>query len=262
MVEYRYREAMPRLNGVTAMAALKRGKTVCHFFNEQGYQVGEALVIFWSEAGIGLEYSGGCFELSAAGAGWAGRTEFDTVVAARKNNSGRARVYLKCPDCGKPFGILIYKGRWACGNCLKLGYRSQFVPPDVFDRLKRDALQSKIGRGRPKGMRQATYRTALSDLAALKKKAAGRFPSVVSVAHERVIRATWMTPEEAGYVIHPDYGIVDGEIVRRQSLPVETDHYFPSPAEVAMPAAPEPKPIRWDPSALDGPTKKSDWLDD
>ena len=250
MEKCRYREAKPRFDVVKAKAAFDRGQTVCRYFDERDILGGEASVLYWADSALGLEYSGSCFEQPAAPEGWAGRTDFSTVVAAKKNNSGKARVYVECPDCRKPIGILIYKGRWACGDCLKLGYRSQFVPPDVFASEKLAALQKKIGPGRPPGMRQANFRRAQNDLEVL-KKSVGTFPSVASVVHQRVIRATWLTPEEAGHLAHPDHEIVDDQIAQRLD--------GQSPAIEPPTAPPEPKPIRFDPNALEI-TKDSEWL--
>ena len=234
-----YREARPRVDLVVAIAAAKQGKVVCRFQNQFDDVVGEAFFLDLEHSPLDLAYMiHGIPDVAQIG----------TSYGDSPNRSRVLREYFQCPLCKKRVAIVAFVQIWACCRCLKLHYRSQVVPPDELRLQRVNAINAKIGRVRPTRMRETTFRALDAERRAL-KASLGRFPKLASTGHQTVITAKWVTLEQAGELMHPDFHIVEGEIVQEDFLP-ERDE----PAALLPPPGPrtEPKVIRLAPDMFDG----------
>jgi len=191
----KYREGFPRLDIVKGIAAIRRDKPICLFSSRsgifRGYLNAEVdlkgrLVVEFELHAEYLQPQEGCLA-------------FSLVRPPKQAKLDRHQVI--CPRCGEPFGTLFFTGRWACGGCHGLGYRSQYAGKEVLERerklARRDKLKSRFAGGRPDGMWQATADKLQRELADLEAWLEREPMVLASKRHSPVISAEWMGVTEA-----------------------------------------------------------------
>lgn len=84
---------------------------------------------------------------------------------------GGYRARFICPSCGNRVGKLYCSARdWACRDCSNLIYTSQRVTRRTRQTIEYEVLNSRVGRGRPKGMHQRIFDRDVSRMKELEKE--------------------------------------------------------------------------------------------
>jgi hypothetical protein len=78
-----------------------------------------------------------------------------------------------CPRCERSCKHIVFTWRWHCKKCSNLPYRRQSIGSKVAAHERRDALESQVARGRPKGMHHCTYEKLVQELKELREKLPG-----------------------------------------------------------------------------------------
>jgi hypothetical protein len=106
------------------------------------------------------------------------------------------RVYFRCPQCNCRTATIVLKAQWKCRTCHELVYRRQLIPRNVAAAEALQALDARVGGGRPVGMHHTTYLEMLNQLDRLRTQADGTMPPEASLAHRRAISASWVGQSE------------------------------------------------------------------
>ncbi|MCL6741458.1 hypothetical protein LZ518_09975 [Sphingomonas sp. RB56-2] len=190
-----YREAYPRLDIVKAAAAMERERPVCEFTNQNGNPKGWLLVEI--EDGNRLIAMYDLFaEYFPSHAGAALLKFIPAPLHANPN-----RHLLICPKCERQLITLFYRGWWACGDCHRLGFRSQYVSREVRARENRFArwkqLVQQFENGKPHRMRQVTADRLLRERDFLRSRLSSEPRLQASEQHQPIITAEWIDIVEA-----------------------------------------------------------------
>lgn len=197
-------EAHPRLHIGRKPGELERGD-VGRFHTELGTFIGEVFLGKRLDGAVGIVWH---FVTDRFGERSA---QCQLTIRTVASKVGGYRRYFRCGRCDRNVRTLVYKGpTWMCAKCQGLVYRSQNIPKDVALWEERLRLEKRIGRGRPKGMHQATYgplRTRLRQL----RRVLGPTEKVASVEHNMTVTPTWLPRAEGALVLtHPTIKI-DGD---------------------------------------------------
>ena len=190
-----YREAYPRLDIVQAGAALERNRPVCEFTSHLGNPRGSLLVEVRDGNRMVVMYSLFAEYIEPH----AGAAFFNIVHTPLRANPNRH--LLICPTCHRQLVTLFYTGKWACGDCHKLSFRSQHVSREVrtrenvFARWKQ--LQVRFQNGKPHRMRQVTADRMLRERDALTERLMSGPRLRASEHHQPLITADWIGIDEA-----------------------------------------------------------------
>lgn len=191
----KYREGFPRLDIVQAKAAMEQEQPVCVFTSRTEICGGELLAYVDGEGRLVVDFNLYAEYFNAN----CDRRVFTMVRAPIRANPDRHLVI--CPRCEDPFVTLFFNGRWACGDCHRLGFRSQYASKEVLERerylAERDDLKARFARGKPDGMWQATADKSLRRLADLEAWLEREPMVVASKRHAQVVTGSWMSVEEA-----------------------------------------------------------------
>lgn len=194
-------EAHPRLSAVEAASALQQGLGRC----------------VWRWSGSGDPFAYADLEVPAAEV-MIIRLECDL---ARREEQRETMVYLrqathyvsqapfslfKCPKCKRSCKFIVYTWRWQCGPCSGLPYRSQRVGKEVAGWERRDALESEVGKGRPKGMHHRTYGKRVRELRHLRKTLTGE-QAVAPLEYLHTLVAEWVRRPTAEKGLAPRDGL-------------------------------------------------------
>ena len=123
---------------------------------------------------------------------------------------------FRCQKCKRQVGNLVFTSYWACGRCHGLRNRSTFLQPNVLEAEQQaarlDVLRQRIGSGRPRLMRQQTYRSLKEELRQLERLAARYDFPVANRDRTNVVVSEWMSEERARreHGFNPHLIFVDG----------------------------------------------------
>ena len=186
--EPRHLEGMFRINLIEAQAAHVREQTVCQFWDERGFVVGECALPDLKDRRILLVYElGGQYRGNFRGEEW-------LPVVHAPNPIDPDRHYFLCPGCGRRSAVVAFKAAWKCPGCHQLRYRRQLISKEVAAAEAYLVLRDEIGQGRPAGMHDKTFREKSRQLARLEERFAGGELPKASLAHQRMITPEWVRP--------------------------------------------------------------------
>jgi hypothetical protein len=190
MEKPRYQEAFPRLAIPELMKAFREGKRLCQFWDERGRMLGDAWIEGVTDHAVYLDYEiAGQYITRGDGL-------LSVRTATAPNRYGGIRSFL-CDGCGGRKRVLVFDGCWLCRLCHHLGFRKQFLTPSVIGHESLAALRHKIGRGRPKGMRNSTFARLDARLGELDSRYGDRAPHFASEDHSYLVETRWLKLDES-----------------------------------------------------------------
>lgn len=191
-----YCEAYPRLAASEFRGATEsgEGRDVCRFATRSGVEVGWLYLTRKLDEGYEAVWKFAAPHLNSdLGLHLIGYRE-------RPRKRGRPSPF-RCRVCKRQKSNLYFKTYWACRECQGLRYRSTFLPRNVrleeWQMDRRAELRGLIGGGRPKGMRQSTYRTLKKELSQLDAASPSFGTYVANAERLLLIEAEWMSEEVA-----------------------------------------------------------------
>jgi hypothetical protein len=162
----RYCEAFCRLPVSALYRSHDLGNGELVWRDSTGGVIGSAKVM--SRSG-GLMHVAFAINPSGAVEAYAGEVAVDFVF--RDAGMHRREVYAICPGCRGTVKQLIGKDhRWLCRSCHGLVNRSSLIRHNARLTEKVEQLEAKVGRGRPKGMHNATYERLTLKLAEYRER--------------------------------------------------------------------------------------------